>query len=185
MDNNKHSNKYKKVSILSIIAAALLCITSQSTFASTFTYNLLKSMADKGDTQAQTAIGAMYATGREVDKNTNEAIKWFLKAAQAGDPKAKQLLGLTYYSNKDYTNALKWLNITAKEGDIKSQEMLGMLYNGNMGIPRDPKLAYDWFSVAKKQDSKLADFYLKQLEKELYGKPLDVQIKEKIAKSKK
>ena len=54
--------------------------------------------AEKGDKQAQYAVGYMYYYGKGTTQNIYEAKKWFEKSAQQGDPNAKKALAIV---NKD------------------------------------------------------------------------------------
>lgn len=46
--------------------------------------------ADQGYANAQFSLGVMYAEGRGVSKNDEEAVKWFRRAAAQGHVKAKE-----------------------------------------------------------------------------------------------
>ena len=48
--------------------------------------------AKQGHALAQNNLGTFYAQGRTVKKNLDEAEKWFLMAAQQGDPTAAENL---------------------------------------------------------------------------------------------
>jgi len=51
-------------------------------------YRIWKPLADKGDVEAQYHLGYMYQTGTGVDKDNNQALFWYHKAAKNGHGKA-------------------------------------------------------------------------------------------------
>ena len=54
--------------------------------------NELRKMANAGDVDAQMALGSCYYYGIGVQKDYNEAYKWFSEAAKKGNPAAKRHL---------------------------------------------------------------------------------------------
>lgn len=55
-------------------------------------FKTLKPLADKGNADAQYAVGYMYYYGKGVPKDVAQAMSWMSKAAQQGQPLAKQAL---------------------------------------------------------------------------------------------
>ena len=51
----------------------------------------------------------------------------------------------------NYLTAAKWFTEAAGHGLRDSQYNLGMLYERGLGVPRDPAMAYLWFSLAANQ----------------------------------
>ena len=49
---------------------------------------------------AQCNLGLCYQTGRGVEQNQQEAVKWFIRAARQGDKTAQHNLGLHYASQE-------------------------------------------------------------------------------------
>ena len=39
----------------------------------------------------------MYVTGREVERNAEEGVRWYRRAAEQGDARGQNLLGGRYY----------------------------------------------------------------------------------------
>ena len=48
----------------------------------------------------QCNLGLCYQTGRGVEKNQAEAVKWFIRAARQGDKTAQHNLGLHYAASE-------------------------------------------------------------------------------------
>ena len=53
--------------------------------------------AMRGSLEAQVNLGICYSQGLGVEKNDEEALQWFQKAAEAGHPAGKMNLAISYY----------------------------------------------------------------------------------------
>jgi hypothetical protein len=62
----------------------------------------------------------MYATGDGEPKDNAEAVSWYRKAAEQGNPNAQHNLGMMYLEGvgvqKDEIEALAWYNVCAASG---------------------------------------------------------------------
>jgi hypothetical protein len=80
----------------------------------------LRKAADLGLAQAETSLGAMYASGEGVPQSRAEAIRWTRAAADQGDARAQYVLGLMYCDGRgdpqDLVQAHMWLNLAAAQG---------------------------------------------------------------------
>ena len=56
----------------------------------------LTELAEKGDANAQNALGVRHYSGQGVMKNFNEALQWFTKAAAQGHVDVPNYLGMMY-----------------------------------------------------------------------------------------
>ncbi len=112
----------------------------------------------------QFKVGLMYKKGCGVTKNDQEAIKWFIKAAEQGHKKAQLNLGLMYKKGcgvtKNDQEAVKWLKRSAKQGHMHSQGLLGWMYKNGCEIPKDGKKAVKWYVRAAEQGHIGAQFNL-------------------------
>lgn len=109
--------------------------------------------ADKGNPEAQFAIGRMHAWGHGVKKDNTEAIFWFRMAARQGHREAQAILAKRYISGKrgvpqDHVLAAKWYRKAAKQRHVEAQYGLGELYAQGRGMPRDYVAAHLWFNLA-------------------------------------
>ena len=115
-------------------------------------YATLLKKADAGNLNAQFELGSRYNYGRDLPKNTREALRWLRSAAQAGHTAAQRLLAIKLFEGHDvtvdYEEALKWAQRLADGGDRPGQLMLGNLYANGEGTPRNLILAYMWFDIA-------------------------------------
>jgi TPR repeat protein len=112
----------------------------------------------------QFRVGLMYKKGFGVTKNDQEAINWFIKAAEQGHKKAQFNLGLMYKKGcgvtKNDQEAIKWLKKSAKQGHMQSQGLLGWMYKNGCEISKDDKKAVKWYVRAAKQGHTGAQFNL-------------------------
>jgi uncharacterized protein len=84
--------------------------------------------AGEGDIEAQVYVGWCYSSGKEVELDKAEALKWYRKAAQSGSLSAQTALGWMYFSGeagkRDLTEAAKWYKKAAAQGYLKAKQML-------------------------------------------------------------
>ncbi len=101
----------------------------------------LKSRAEDGDVQAQLAIAKAYHLGEGVEKDEDEAVQWWERAAVHGDLSAQINLGVAYSRGagvpKNYVAALRWYTKAAEQGDAEGQRGLALLYHLGEGVPKD------------------------------------------------
>jgi len=86
----------------------------------------LRRLADQGDSAAQFAVGARYATGDEVSTDYTEAARWFTKAAEQGNVAAQATLGSYYGAGRgvppDPIKAYFWSLVAEADGDAASKD---------------------------------------------------------------
>jgi len=91
------------------------------------TFEQLLLLAQKGDANAQNALGLRYATGDGVKLNEQEAVRWFIKAAEQGNVLAQSKLGSIYYSGRgvpqDSNRAYFWMAVARMNGDDASETL--------------------------------------------------------------
>ena len=94
----------------------------------------------------------MYINGGGVEKDPEEGVKWWRKAAEQGHAYAQYNLGFTYATGsgvqRNLREAAKWHRKAAEQGMLVAQYELGALYANGMGVPRDYVTAYAWFNIA-------------------------------------
>lgn len=124
--------------------------------------------AEKGDAQAQGALGRIYFIGEGVPKDTAKAFEWFLKAAEQGDALMQCVVGNMYYSGtevpKDDAKAFEWFQKAAAQGDAEGQDSLGQAYAKGIGVPKDDAKAVELWQKAAAQglvnsQTRLGDAY--------------------------
>ena len=86
-----------------------------------------QSLAAKGNAEAQTNLGMLYANGQGVPRDYTKAREWFEKAAAQGDPMAQNNLAELYYAGlgvpQDNVRAYMWVNLAVAHmtGDEQKQ----------------------------------------------------------------
>jgi len=81
-----------------------------------------------------------------------EVVKQYRKAAEQGDPKAQNNLGVCYHNGegvlKDPVEGVKWFRKSADQGDVLAQLNLGICYVGGFGVLKDSIEAYAYYYLA-------------------------------------
>jgi len=77
---------------------------------------------------------------------------WYRKAAEQGNEKAQNNLGLLYWFGngveKDKTEAVRWYRKAARQGNANAMFNLGAAYYNGDGVGVDDILAYAWFLLS-------------------------------------
>jgi len=113
---------------------------------------ILRPLAEQGLAPAQNYLGIMYRDGRGVGRNDKEAVRWFKKAAQAGDMWARTNLAIMYLNGQgteqNYPEAVELLHLAAGQGDSLAFYILGQLYVMGLGVQVDNVQAFYWLELA-------------------------------------
>lgn len=116
----------------------------------------LLSKAKAGNAVAQFELASRFNYGRNMPRNTPEAVRWLRKAAIAGNPDAMRLLTVKLYNGydvaPDLTEAMSWARLLADRGDMQAQMTLANMYANGEGAPRDLVQAYKWYAIAAVTD---------------------------------
>ncbi|MCP5144151.1 MAG: sel1 repeat family protein [Gammaproteobacteria bacterium] len=109
-------------------------------------------LAQVGDHRAMMALGAMYAGGRGVEKDFQQALAWFKEAARYNRPDANYRIGLIYEEGLgvriNMREAATQFIEAAKGGWGPAQFKVGELYRDGGPVSQDPIRAYAWMSLA-------------------------------------
>lgn len=91
----------------------------------------LRRLAESGDVIAQCKLAKIYCEGDITNKNPEQAIFWFEKAANQGCIESCYYMGLIYdlgeFLEKDWTKAIAWYKKAALKNNINAQLNLGYL----------------------------------------------------------
>ena len=94
----------------------------------------------------------MYAEGKGVPQDYQEAVKWYRLAAAQGYAPAEYSLGVAYEKGQgvaqDYREAVKWYRLAAARGNELAQVNLGVMYTHGRGVQPDFARAHMWFNLA-------------------------------------
>lgn len=85
--------------------------------------------AEAGDPIAQFNLGYCYEMGQGTTVDQEAAVKWYLKAAEQGYPRAQYHVGLAYsYGGQgvewNLTEACKWLTLASWNGIKEAEQLL-------------------------------------------------------------
>lgn len=112
-------------------------------------------LALQGDPRAQYALGRMHEKAQGVDRDFEEALRWYRKSADQGHADSQYRIAVAYSFGlggviKDDATAAKWLHRAAENGHRKSQRLLARAYeSGELGITPDDKKARHWKALAE------------------------------------
>jgi len=117
---------------------------------------LTKRIACAGSSGAtKSPLGNCYAAGTGVAKDYVEAVRWYRKAAESGDPKAQFNVAVCYSEgngvDKDAVEAVKWITKAAIQDFPNAQCALGYDYTLGDGVLVNYADAYKWFALASVQ----------------------------------
>jgi hypothetical protein len=117
-------------------------------------FDRLVASAENGDAAAQVELGIFYYNGRSDNHRPDyaEALKWFQRAADQGNPKAQDRIALMYYYGQgvpqDYAQAAHWYQLAAQGGDYHARLQLSDMYQRGIGVPRDASESRKWSKLA-------------------------------------
>jgi TPR repeat protein len=127
------------------------------------TFEEIKKMADRGDTDAQLKVAMTYIDKK---KNIKEGIKWCQKASDGGNGKASMYLGVLYQNKvvdgtQNMAEAVKWFSKAVDQEDDYATVTLGGMYrNGTGGVAKDPEKAARFLEISSQKNNKSATLWL-------------------------
>jgi len=119
---------------------------------------IIKSLAQKGDAEAQFCLGMMYHEEIGLPHDFEEEAKWVKMSAEQGFPDAECFLGWMYCWGhgvpKDKDTSLEWYMKAAIDGHPRAQYIIGSSYQGGLfsfGLPEKPEESVKWLKKAAEQ----------------------------------
>jgi len=113
---------------------------------------LWRTLAEKGDAEAQYRLGTLYAEGKGVEHNDATAVTWFQRSAEQGNALAQYNLGASYAAGlgvaKNEKEAANWFRRAADQGLPFAQLNLGLLCAAGHGVSQDNIEAMKWLELA-------------------------------------
>ena len=95
----------------------------------------------------QNNLGVMYESGRGVERDDAEAVRWYRCAAEQEDALGQTDLGVMYENGRgverDDAEAVRWFRRAAEQGAATGQTNLGDMYTNGRGVQRDDAEAVD------------------------------------------
>jgi TPR repeat protein len=112
-------------------------------------FELLKVLADKNYSRAQSKLGHMYERGMGVDTDYKKAAEWYLKSIKNGNATAYARLGFIYERGlgvkQNFDRAAELYRHSAESGSPHGQSRLGRLYLTGHGVEKDTAKALALF----------------------------------------
>ncbi len=112
----------------------------------------LRQAAIAGDTSAQFVIASRFLEGRIVERNHEEAAKWYTQAANGGLAAAQYRVGTLYERGsgvkQDRFQAMSWYAKAAVQGNVKSMHNLAVMSADTTQGKPDMARAAKWFTAA-------------------------------------
>ncbi|WGZ92870.1 MAG: SEL1-like repeat protein [Candidatus Thiothrix putei] len=120
--------------------------------------------AEAGDVTVQYSLGLLYYQGKFTERNHDQALHWFQKAAEQGHADAQFKVGEMHYQGngvtQNTTKALQWIEKAAAQGSADAQFRLGMMYRKGEEVPLDHVQALHWLLKAATQGHDKAQYEL-------------------------
>ena len=120
--------------------------------------------SEKGDPQAQYFLASMYENGMGVNKNLQEATRWYKESAKGGLAESQYKVGLMYGRGEgvaqDKSEATFWYRKAADQGHKEAQFTMGYRYEFGKGVQQNYKEAIAWYLKASEQGHPSAQNYL-------------------------
>ena len=118
--------------------------------------SLYKRAAELGYPDAAASLGLMLEDGRGVEKNISQAMSWYRKCAEPnryssdGTPFCQWRLGVSLMGSGKSTEGLILVKKAAEKSNygIILNELGNIYEHGLGGVPKDDRLAFEWYKKA-------------------------------------
>ena len=160
---------------------------------------LFEKAANKGFAKAQYRLGECYHKGYGIGKDFGKALELYEKAskngssdaeeaipkciaamesaAEGGNAKAMNQLGILYYNGKhvdeDYEEARKWFEAAAKAGSASGMNNFAEMLRDGEGGDEDIGMAVRWFLKASREGNELARKNVKEISQDKISELFD------------
>ena len=140
-----------KKTLPTILCAIFLLAFSGVTVADRFLSSETKALiakADAGDVEAQFRVGSAYDTGNGAPRSAENAMKYYLMAAEKGHAEAQNSVGSALQAEEKYSEALVWFERAAAQGHALATNNLAFLYDLGRGVKQDRRKGFELYSRA-------------------------------------
>lgn len=129
-------------------------VSAQATATQAFIQQL--HLARAGRLSAQLFVAKAFAEGVIVEKNMQQAVGWYTRAAKKGDFEAQFQAAKILHAGGDGVKrqplaAVKLYKAAAKRGHPGAQNWLGYAYQHGHGVVKDYTIAADWYQNSAEQ----------------------------------
>lgn len=105
--------------------------------------------AEQDDKEAQFKLGELYNIGgKGIAKDTDEAAKWYMRAAKLGHTESQYKLAKLAIEQGKIKNSIRWFSKAARQGHLEASFELGVIYTSGKGIKINYTEAMKWLQQA-------------------------------------
>ena len=127
--------------------------------------------AQRGEPDAQCAVGGRYARGDGVEQDFAKSLEWYTRAAQQGNATAQWNVAVLLANGQgnieqDAQKAALWCQKAADQGFAPAQATLGRMYAAGQGVEKDAGKALILFQQAALQGDAEAQYNLAVLQEQ-------------------
>jgi len=112
-------------------------------------------VARDGFSPAQVAVAEAYFYGRGTPTNRAEAVKWYRRAASAGEASAQASMGLCclrgWGCERDAQAAVRWYSMAAAQGEVSAMNDLAFCFLHGRGVEKNAEIGFNWALRAAKR----------------------------------
>jgi TPR repeat protein len=105
-------------------------------------------LAEAGDAEAQMYVGWMHHVGKGVEKDLEEAERWYRRALPAQSPRVEFFLASIYWEKGQRDKENEWLERAASKRSAAALYELGRVYRFGSGVPADPQKSRNYYEDA-------------------------------------
>jgi uncharacterized protein len=118
----------------------------------------LKSEAEHGNAGSQFWLGVAYESGKGVQQDYKEALRWLAKSAKQGNADAQNMMGVMFEDGEgvpiNYARAARWYRAACENrpdrgGAGQGCNNLGLLYLDGHGVKQSRVEAYKYFKLSR------------------------------------
>lgn len=114
--------------------------------------------AKNGDDESMRLVALCHLTGTGVEKDFNEAWKWFGKAIKAGNATAEYDVGTLYRDGygvaQSFEESAYWFRKAAANGNIRAMVAMGDQFLKGDGVQQDNRIAAEYYWRAAERGDK-------------------------------
>ncbi len=148
---------------ITVVTAACLMTVAFAQAQGAASVDEIKQKAEAGDAMSQAQYAQMLQSGQGVEKNEAEALKWYQKAAEAGNDYAQANMGVFCQTGscgmtKDIAKAAEWYDKAAKQGNAYAQFYLARLYENGNGVEKNVNKAAEFYEKAANGGMPIAQY---------------------------
>ena len=115
-------------------------------------FEKLQSIANTGDSVAESKLSQMYLTGIGVKRDIAEGVRLSISAAQKGSASAQHNLAWLYENgtgvDQSWEKAIEWYELAAEQKYAASINNLGRIYDNGYGVDVDYTKAFHYYKQA-------------------------------------